>query len=337
LKIDAKDLPAMPLGDSDKVRVGDVVLAIGNPLGLRQTVTSGIISAKGRQTGLSDGSFEDFLQTDAPINQGNSGGALVDLRGELIGINSQILSPSGGNIGIGFAIPSNMAKSVMEQLIKNGKVQRGMLGVGIQNLTSDLAESFGLKDVNGILINSVKPGSPADKAGIKQGDVITAINDAKVGDTNELRNKVANTAPGTEIGLTVLREGKEQNINVKLAEFSVEKTAANNDSGDNEQGSSEDSQPGGKFGITVQPLTPAIANQLGLDNASEGVVIANVQEGSKAEDAGLQRGDVILQINRQTVNSLEDVKTSLAKSGEKPALMLINRQNQTIYITIQPN
>ena len=333
LKIDATNLPTLPLGDSDKVRVGDIVLAIGNPLGLRQTVTSGIISAKGRATGISDGSFEDFLQTDAPINHGNSGGALVDVDGELIGINSQILSPSGGSIGIGFAIPSNMAKSVMNQLIKNGKVERGMLGVGIQNLNSDLAQSFGVKDLNGVLINSVKAGSPADKAGIKQGDVITAIGGAKVSDTNELRNRVAGTAPGTEIGVTVSRNGSEQNINVKLAEFSPEKTAAN-DNGENNPGDSNDSPASGKLGVSIQPLTPQVANQLGLKNVSQGLVITDVQAGGKAEDAGLQQGDVILQINRQNVNNLNDVKTALAKSGEKPALLLINRQNQTIYITV---
>src|SRR5256714_12050051 len=178
LKIDAKDLPVLTLGDSDTVRVGDIVLAIGNPLGIGQSVTSGIISAKGRRTGLSDGSFEDFLQTDAAINRGNSGGALVNLNGELIGINSQILSggAGGGHIGIAFSIPSNMAKSVMEQLLKDGKVHRGMLGIGIQNLTDELAERFNAKDKSGVLVNSVRSGSAADKAGIKRDDIITAIN-----------------------------------------------------------------------------------------------------------------------------------------------------------------
>lgn len=332
LKIDANDLPALKLGDSDRVRVGDVVLAIGNPLGLRQTVTSGIISAKGRQTGISDGSFEDFLQTDAPINQGNSGGALVDLKGDLIGINSQILSPSGGNIGIGFAIPSNMAKTVMEQLIKDGKVHRGMLGVGIQNLNSDLATSFGLNDVNGVLINSVKPESAADKAGIKQGDVITAINGERVSDGNELRNKVANTKPGTDLSLTIVRNGSEQTVNAKLDEFKPEVVAANNEGGNNENGSADST--GGKLGITLQSLTPEIASQLGLKDVSSGLVITDVQSGSKAEEAGLQQGDVILQINRQNVKSVSDVNAALAKSGDKPALLLINRQNQTVFVTV---
>ena len=189
LKVEAGNLPMLPLGNSEQVRIGDVVLAIGNPLGLGETVTAGIISAKGRATGSSDGSFQDFLQTDAPINQGNSGGALVNTRAELIGINSQILSPTGGNIGIGFAIPCNMARTVMEQLIATGTVRRSMLGVGVQTVTSDLAAGFGMNGVRGILVNSVVPGGPADHAGMT-GDVITAINGTAVSDTNALRNLV---------------------------------------------------------------------------------------------------------------------------------------------------
>ena len=333
LKIDAANLPALALGDSDKVRVGDVVLALGNPLGLRQTVTSGIISAKGRATGLSDGSFEDFLQTDAAINQGNSGGALVDLDGELVGINSQIISPSGGSIGIGFAIPSNMAKSVMSQLVATGKVRRGMLGIGIQDLNSDLANSFGLKDNFGVLINSVKAGSPADKAGIKQGDVVTAVGGVNVVDSNEFRNKIANTAPGTDVNLTVMRDGREQTFTTKLGEFNPEQIAAN-DKNTDKSGDTENLSAGGKLGLQVEPLTPAIAGQLGLKDVKGGLVITGVQAGSKAEDAGLQQGDVIMQINRRSVNTLSDVKTALTASGDKPVLLLVNRQNQTSYVTI---
>jgi Do/DeqQ family serine protease len=228
LKIDAKDLPVLALADSDKVRVGDIALAIGNPLGIGQTVTAGIISAKSRYTGLSDGSFEDFLQTDAPINQGNSGGALIDSTGELIGINSQILSTSGGNIGIGFAIPSNMARNVMDQLIKTGKVHRGQLGVGIQPMTPELAQQFGLSETRGVLVNTVAENGPAAKAGIRRGDVIVAFNGKPVSDGNTLRNQIAGTLPGTEVKLTIVRDKREQEIPVTLGEYQPRPEASAN-------------------------------------------------------------------------------------------------------------
>ena len=219
LKIDAKDLDALSLGNSDQVRVGDIALAIGNPLGLGQTVTAGIISAKGRATGLSDGSFEDFLQTDAPINQGNSGGALINTRGELIGISSQILSTSGGNIGIGFAIPSNMARNVLDQILEGGKVHRGQLGVSIQPMTPELASKLGLSDVQGALVNSVIPNGPAAKAGLRQGDVIVDFNGAAVTDGNTLRNHVASTAPGTKVNLGIFRDHQKQQIQATVGEY----------------------------------------------------------------------------------------------------------------------
>jgi len=228
LKIDAKDLPVLALADSDKVRVGDIALAIGNPLGIGQTVTAGIISAKSRYTGLSDGSFEDFLQTDAPINQGNSGGALINSTGELIGINSQILSTSGGNIGIGFAIPSNMARNVMDQLIKTGKVHRGQLGVGIQPMTPELAQQFGLSETRGVLVNTVAENGPAAKAGIRRGDVIVAFNGKPVSDGNTLRNQIAGTLPGTEVKLTIVRDKREQEIPVTLGEYQPRPEASAN-------------------------------------------------------------------------------------------------------------
>jgi serine protease Do len=219
LKIDAKELAALSLGDSDRVRVGDVALAIGNPLGIGQTVTAGIISAKGRATGLSDGSFEDFLQTDAPINQGNSGGALVNTNGELIGINSQILSTSGGSIGIGFAIPSNMARNVMDQLIATGKVRRGQLGIMIEPVTPEKVASLGLKEPGGVLVAAVAPNSPAARARLRPGDVIIAFQGQPVTDGNTLRNRIASTPPGTRVKLTIARDGREQDVEVTLGEY----------------------------------------------------------------------------------------------------------------------
>jgi S1-C subfamily serine protease len=209
----------LTLGDSDRTRIGDVVLAIGNPLGVGQTVTMGIISAKGRQTGLSNGSFEDFLQTDAPINQGNSGGALVSTNSELIGINSQILSPSGGSIGLGFAIPSNMARTVMEQLINNGQVRRGQLGIVVLKIPSEEASKLGVTQGPGVVVYQVQSGSAADRAGLRQGDVITALNGTAITDPNTFRNMIASSGPGSEVTLTVKRDGKEGQVRARLGEF----------------------------------------------------------------------------------------------------------------------
>jgi Do/DeqQ family serine protease len=219
LMIAADNMPVLHLGDSDRVRVGDVALAIGSPLGLTQTVTAGIISAKGRSTGVSNGTFEDFLQTDAPINQGNSGGALINTLGELIGINSQILSPTGGNIGIGFAIPSNMTRNVMDQLIQYGEVRRGLLGVVVQPIVSEIAARLGLSEVRGVLVRQIEERSPAERAGLRQGDVILTFNGIPVSDGNSLRNQVASTQPGTEVTLTIFRDGREQQVQVTLGEF----------------------------------------------------------------------------------------------------------------------
>ncbi|PYS86934.1 MAG: protease Do [Acidobacteria bacterium] len=336
LKIEAQNMPFLTLGNSDSVRVGDIVLAIGNPLGIGQSVTAGIISAKGRRTGLSDGSFEDFLQTDAPINRGNSGGALVNLNGELIGINSQILSggASGGNIGIGFSIPTNMAKSVLEQLLKDGKVHRGMLGVNIQTLTEDTAKALDLTDVSGVLVSNVRSGSSAEKAGVKRGDIITAINGEKIDDGNVLRNKVAGTMPGTEIKLTVLRDGTSHELTAVLDEFENEKSDQPGNRQD-EDGPSVEKQSG-KLGLTLQSVTPQIARQLGLSSDSEGVVVTDVEPSGVGADAGITRGDVLLEVNRAAVNSPESVQTAIEKAGSKPLLLLIARKGQTIYITVRP-
>ncbi|HEV7699724.1 MAG TPA: Do family serine endopeptidase [Pyrinomonadaceae bacterium] len=337
LKIEASNLPYLNLGNSDGVRVGDIVLAIGNPLGIGQTVTAGIISAKGRRTGLSDGSFEDFLQTDAPINRGNSGGALVNLQGELIGINSQILSggPSGGSIGIGFSIPSNMAKSVMEQLQKDGKVHRGMLGVNIQNITDDTAKALELKDTSGILVSNVKSGSAAEKAGVKRGDIITAINAEKIEDSNVLRNKVASTLPGTEVKLTLVRDGKEINVNATLDEFTQQnsKSPASGD-GSDENGTGPQNQ-GGKLGVTLEPVTSKVAKQLGLESDHEGLVVTDVDQSGPAAEAGISQGDVILEINRKAVNTVTDARSALESAGDRPILLLISRRGQTIYLTVR--
>ena len=219
LKVEAANLPSVPFGNSEVVNVGDVVLAFGNPLGVGQTVTMGIISAKGRATGLGDGSFEDFLQTDAPINSGNSGGALVNTRGELVGINSQILSPSGGNIGIGFSIPANMVRAVTDALVTDGKVHRGRLGVTVQQVTADVARGLDLKEIGGALINSVEDDGPADRAGIKAGDVITALNGQTIADSNELRNKIAQLGPNARVELTLVREGRTQRTVATLEEL----------------------------------------------------------------------------------------------------------------------
>ena len=336
LKIDAQNLPFLTLGNSDNVRVGDIVLAIGNPLGIGQSVTAGIISAKGRRTGLSDGSFEDFLQTDAPINRGNSGGALVNLNSELIGINSQILSggPSGGNIGIGFSIPSNMARSVLEQLLKDGKVHRGLLGINIQNITEDAAKALELKDRTGVIVSNVKPGGAADKAGVKRGDIITAVNGEKIEDSNILRNKIAGSAPGSEVKLTITRDGNSQELTATLDEFDSTITAANPGGEESSPGKQANS---GKLGLSLQPLTPQTAKQLGLDENAAGLVVTDVDPAGVSADAGISRGDVLMEVNRQPVSTVEQVQGALEKAGDKPILLLVNRKGQTVYLTVRVN
>lgn len=328
LKIEVSGLPVLHLGDSDKVRVGDVCLAVGNPLGLGETVTAGIISAKGRSTGLSDGSFEDFLQTDAAINQGNSGGALINARGELIGINSQIVSPSGGNIGIGFAIPSNMARNVMEQLRTGGKVRRGRLGVGIQEITSDLAKSLGLADVRGVLVNSVEPDGPAEHAGIRAGDIITAVNGARVNDANALRNQIAGTSPGSDVALTILRDGREEQVHARLSELPPDKQTAPSSTG---SGNGRE-----QLGLTIEPLTAEAARRLGLRSGTTGVVVTDVDPSGPAAEAGIQPDDVILQVNHQPVRSAGELRAALRRSGTRPALLLVSREGRNLFLAVRP-
>jgi Do/DeqQ family serine protease len=328
VKIEEKNLPVLPIGDSSAMRVGDVVLAVGNPLGVGQTVTMGIVSAKSRATGLGDGSYEDFLQTDAAINQGNSGGALVNTAGELVGINSQILSPSGGNIGIGFAVPSNMAKNVMDQLVTSGRVHRGLLGVTVQGMTGDLAAGLGLNKAEGALVSGVTPGGAADKAGIKRGDVIMSYQGRTVVDTNSFRNEIAATRPGTTITLGVLRDGKTSEVKATLAENTEARKAGRD-------GEGRDGESSSKYGMGVEPLTPEIARQLQLGRDVKGVVISDLDPSGAAASAGLREGDVIQQVNGKPVQTAEDVRSALNATGDKPAVLLVARGTATIFVPLR--
>ena len=325
LKIDSNNLPTLTLADSDHVEIGDVVLALGNPLGVGQTVTMGIISAKGRATGLGDGSFEDFLQTDAPINSGNSGGALVNTQGQLVGINSQILSPSGGNIGIGFAIPATMARNVMQQLIDTGKVRRAQLGVAAQTIDSALASSLNLKQVRGALVSDVSAGSAADRAGVRRGDVILAVDGQPIADSNALRNRIASTKPGTSVALNIVRDGHEQTLNATLGEL-----AAVNENGATVGKDHE----GGSFGLAVEPLTRELARQLEV-NITSGVVVNSVAPDSAASDAGLRPGDVIEQVDGKPVADVDALRSALTAKVDRPALVLVHRKNQSMFLTLK--
>ena len=329
IKVQAQNLPTLPYGDSDQVKVGDVVLAVGNPLGIGQTVTMGIVSAKGRTTpgSVGDGSYEDFLQTDAPINRGNSGGALVDLKGQLVGINAQILSPSGGNIGLGFAIPSTMVRAVADQLIEGGVVRRAKLGVNIQQLTPELAESLGLPDMHGALVSGVEPGGPADRAGIKVQDVIVGFDGHAVVDSNALRNRVASTKTGTPAEVKVVRDGKTQTLSARLVEREPAKLTSRNRGGD--EGERE------SLGMTLSPVTPQIARQLELPASSSGVVVTTVEPDSVAANAGIRPGDLIKRVNGKDVGSIDSVRSALTTPGNgKPALVMVSRQGADLFVAL---
>jgi len=332
LKIEQTGLPTLPLGNSDAVQVGDVVLAVGNPLGIGQTVTMGIVSAKGRSTGSGDGSYEDFLQTDAPINHGNSGGALVNTRGELVGINSQIVSQSDGNIGIGFAIPANMARHVMDSLKTDGRVHRSQLGVTVQPVTSEMAESLGLKEVGGAIVSSVAPGSAAEKAGVKRGDVIKSFNGQPIHDFNALRNRVADSDPGSNASVVVVRDGSEKTINVKLDEAAVSREAR-----ERSEGGSDDKAA---LGVAVAPLSPELASRAGLGKDAHGILVRDVDPNGRAADAGIQAGDIILEVNRQPVQSVDELRAAVRKAAEKPTLLLVRRANgddaRDVFVTVRP-
>jgi Do/DeqQ family serine protease len=333
LKVAGHDFHALALGDSDVVKVGDVVLAVGNPLNIGQTVTMGIISAKGRSTGPGDGSYEDFLQTDAPINHGNSGGALVNMKGELVGINSQILSNGGdGNIGIGFSIPVNMAKNVMEQLRVKGKVTRAQLGVTVQGVTSDIAQSLGLKETRGAIVSGVTPGSAADRAGVKRGDVIESFNGQAVHDTNSLRNRVAASGPGSAADLLIVRDGSERHVTVTLDEANTERVARAQGGGDRET----DGDDKAALGVSVAPLTPDVAARMRAPKDAHGLVVQDVDPDGRAASAGIQSGDIIQEVNRQPVKSIEDLRAALKKSSDRPTLVLINRLGRDVFVTVRP-
>lgn len=328
VKIKETGLPTVTLGDSSKLQVGDYSFAIGNPFGIGETATMGIISATGRN-GLDIEDYEDFIQTDAAINPGNSGGALLNARGEVIGINTAILSGgSGGNQGVGFAIPINMAKYVMDQILKHGKVVRGYIGVGIQELTPDLAKAFNVPAEKGALVGNVEPNSPGAKAGLERGDVITEINGQPVTGPNDLRLKVAAMAPGTTVHLKVLHNGQTRDASVTLAEAPSGKTA-----GKNAQGSAENSP---MSGVQVDNLTSDIRQQLGLGPDVKGVVVTDVPEGSPASDVGLQRGDVIEQVNRHPVNSVAEYERQIHEAGAQAVVLLVNHGGNTGFLVVQP-
>ncbi len=330
IKISAKDLPLLPWGDSDKLEIGEQVLAIGNPFGLNQTVTSGIVSAIGRaNVGIAD--YEDFIQTDAAVNPGNSGGALVNLRGELIGINTAIFSRSGGYMGISFAVPSNMTRDVMQSLIKSGKVTRGWLGVAIQDVTPELARSFGLGEARGALVGEVIAGSPAAKAGILSGDVITAVNGRKVEGPAILRNTVAQIAPGKSVKVELIRDKKARSIDVTIGEQPKDLQRAS------AEPPAEGVAPTALRGLEVQDLTAEIARQLELPADLKGVVVSDVEVDSPAGAAGLQRGDVITEVNKSAVRSVKDLERATAKVGKSDdMLLLIQRRGARRWVVLKP-
>ena len=321
IKISAPhDLPTAALGDSDRLEVGEWVMAIGNPFGLDHTVTSGIVSAKGRHIGA--GPYDDFIQTDASINPGNSGGPLINMRGEVVGINTAIFSGTGGNVGIGFAIPANLVKDLLPELKDKGKIVRGFVGVTIQKLTPDLAESIGLKQATGALVADVTKGGPADRAGIKTGDVIVEFDRKEIRDSADLPLQVARTTPGKAVPVKILRSNKEMTLSLAVGEMKeTREVVASSREGD--------------LGLSVQAVTPQIAESLSLDKA-EGVVISAVQPGTPADDAGLQRGDVITAINHRPVRSVSDYERAISESGkDKSLLFLVRRGEGSLFLALK--
>ena len=316
LKIEARDLPFVELGDSALVKVGEWVLAIGNPLGMEHTVTAGIVSAKGRQlgTGLNVPTYQDFIQTDAAINRGNSGGPLVNMKGEVIGITSNILSPTGGNIGIGFAIPSNIARKIVAQLRDKGKVTRGRLGVVMQNVNEGLRKQLNLKDRKGAVVTTVDPEGPAEKSGFKQYDVILEVNGQPVEDSNDLKFKIADIEPGKKVTIRVVRDGKDLTLTPTIEEMEPE----------GEKGQAPSSEK--DVGLSLSPMTPSLARRYGY-RTTEGLLITEVRPYSEAAKAYLATGDIIIEVNRKKVASVREFENILKKtpSGEE-IILLIRRE-----------
>jgi serine protease Do len=322
VKIEAAGLPVIPFGDSARLDVGEPVMAIGNPFGLEHTVTTGIVSATGRVIG--SGPYDDYIQTDASINPGNSGGPLINAQGQAVGINTAIYSETGGSVGIGFAIPANLAKSVVTQLAEHGHVVRGWLGVTIQPLTPDLAKAFQRDDKRGALVSSVAEGSPAAKAGLKAGDIITEYSGRPIAKSEDLPRAVAETPVGKDVPLTVIRDGKVTTLTVKVGELEdASKVVA----------AKADAKGG--LGIAIKPVTPSLAREMGL-KATQGVVVAEVAEGSPAASAGLRPGDVIVEADHSKVTSTEEFRRSVERRKGKgaPMLILVNRDGQQLYLAV---
>ncbi len=331
IRIETGNLPVLAWGDSDKLQVGEFVLAIGSPYGLSNTVTMGIISAVGRaNVGIAD--YEDFIQTDAAINPGNSGGPLVNITGELIGINTAIFSRTGGYQGIGFAVPSNMVRSVMDQLISKGKVTRGWIGVTIQELTPELAQQFGLKQSHGALVSDVVKDGPAAQAGILRGDIIVEFNGKSVKDVSSLRNLVSQSKAGTNISLKILRAGKELTVQVNIVELPREVAEVLPDTLPNKN----ESEARALTGLAVMDLTREIGRQLGFNREEKGVVVVKVEPGSPADEAEIKKGDIIKEVNKQEIDNLStyNMVTAGMKANES-VLLFINRGGKRFYVILK--
>lgn len=339
IKIEATNLPYLKWGNHDEMQVGDIVLAIGSPFGLTQSVTMGIVSALGRgNVGIAD--YEDFIQTDASINPGNSGGALVNLKGELIGINTAIFSRTGGNEGIGFAVPVSLAKSITESLIKTGRVVRGWLGVAIQEITPELAKAFKVREQKGALVSDVNEQGPALKAGVQRGDVIVEFDGKEVQTVSELRNRVAQTTVGSNVALKVLRDGQEKLLTIHIGERPSDAMLARGfepGSAAPEAGEARKAPLNVLSDLRVKAIDEETRAQLNIGAKTAGVVVAHVQAGSPAEQAGLQRGDVIQEINRQVITGVKDYEAAAAKiKKEENAVLLVSRQGNSLFIVVNP-